>query len=133
MLDQLSGTTGFYSEIRAMSVFSFSRTTEVWGLNRVITIDMIDWWIERVGPKPYLLKIKRSFDHGYNHGDLTNVSNEDKAELRDLIMLMLEENYESIWKEMYSASTIAESIIKLEQLINADLEGTRFHRMPDSK
>jgi hypothetical protein len=116
-----------------MSVFSFSKTTEVWGLNRAITTHMIDWWIERAGPKPYLLMIKQSYDHGYNHGDLTEIADEDKAELRDLVRSMLENNYENSWHGVYSFPRVRESIIDLERLISADLEGARFHRSPDSK
>jgi hypothetical protein len=111
-----------------MSVFGFSKTEEVWGMNRSTTIDMIDWWIQRAGPKPYLLKIKQSYDHGYNHGDLTKVADKDKAELRDLVGLMLRNGYENRFSPS-SSSKIREELIKLERVINADLEGTEFYRV----
>ena len=115
-----------------MSVFGFSRTDEVWGLKRSITLDMIDWWIERVGPRPYLAKIKQSYDHGYNYGDLTEVADIDKAELRDLVQLMLKVGYENQLRlDPVATSQVRESLAELQRLLNGDLEGTPLHQQAD--
>ncbi|MCO5084254.1 MAG: hypothetical protein M9955_21680 [Rhizobiaceae bacterium] len=115
-----------------MSVFGFSKTDEVWGLKRSIVLDMIDWWIESAGPRPYLVKIKQSYGYGYNHGDLTEVGDADKAELRDLVQLMLRFGYENELRlDPAAMSRVRESLIELERLINGDLEGTPLHRQMD--
>ncbi len=112
-----------------MSIFEFSKTEKVWGLNRSTTLHMIDWWIDRAGPRPYLLKIKQSYDHGYNHGDLTKVADGDKAELRDLVQSMLEAGYENkLVADPTVAPQMRESLIELHGLLNCELEGTPFHR-----
>lgn len=112
-----------------MSVFRFSKTEAVWCLKRSITMDMIEWWIEHAGPKPYLLKIRESYDHGYNHGDLSKVSDEDKNELHDLVRLMLADGYEKRWEGIHVTSRVRAEIIELERLLSVDLEGTHFaHR-----
>lgn len=112
-----------------MSVFSFSKTDKVWGLKRSIALDMIDWWIERAGPRPYLLMIKQSYNHGYNHGDLTEVANLDKAELRDLVKMMLASGYEKQLRlDPVATSGVRESLAELQILLNGDLEGTPLHQ-----
>jgi len=117
-----------------MSVFSFSKTDEVWGLNRATTRGMIDWWIEQAGPRPYLLKIKESYEHGYNHGDLTVVTDDDKAGLRDFVMKMLETGYErNVHEDDQASAQIRESIHKLWHLLNADLEGTHYYQTPSQE
>ena len=89
---------------------------------------MILWWIERAGPRPYLLKLKQSYDHGYNHGDLTEVADSDKAELRDLVHLMLELGYENmLGRDASFAAQIRAQIGALWTLLNADLENTQFY------
>jgi hypothetical protein len=113
----------------SMSVFSFSKTDEVWGLNRATTKSIIDWWIEQAGSRPYLLKIRESYERGYNHGDLTVVTDADKAELRDLVMKMLKTGYErEVVNDDERAERVRESIFRLWSLINADLEGTPHHQ-----
>lgn len=111
-----------------MSVFSFNNTEKVWGLSRGVTYGMILWWIERAGPRPYLLELKQSYDHGYNHGDLTEVADSDKAELRDLVHLMLEVGYENTLGRDAPSTAIRESLGELWSLLNGDLEGTTFHQ-----
>jgi hypothetical protein len=116
-----------------MSVFSFGKTDRVWGLNNRITYGMIEWWIEQAGPKPYLLEIKESYDNGYNHGDMEKVANEDKAELRDLVEFMLTTGYERrCGMDASATARIRQSIGELWRLLNADLEGTRFHKSSDA-
>lgn len=93
---------------------------------------MIEWWIARAGPRPYLLKIKQSYDYGYNHGDLTEVADADKAELRDLVQLMLKSEYENQFRlDPAAASHERESLAALQRLINGDLEGTPLHQQMD--
>ena len=115
-----------------MSVFSFSKTDKVWGLKHSLVTDMIDWWIEQAGPTPYLLEIKHSYNIGFNHGNLTEVADEDKAELRDLVGLMLRTGYESRLRlNAVSTAQVREHIIELERMLNSDLEGTRFYQPLD--
>ena len=93
---------------------------------------MIDWWIEQAGPKPYLLAIKQSYDIGLNHGNLSEVADEDKAELRDLVGLMLKTGYESrVRLDAIATAQMREQIIELERMLNSDLEGTRFYQSLD--
>jgi hypothetical protein len=114
-----------------LSVFSFSKTDKVWGLNNGLVRDMIGWWIEHAGARPYLLEIKHSYDIGLNHGDLTQVADEDKAELRDLVGLMLKTGYESgLRLDAASTARVREHMIQLQRMLNADLEGTRFYQPP---
>jgi hypothetical protein len=116
-----------------VSVFSFSKTETVWGVKTALTLDLINWWIARAGHKPYLLKIQESYHHGINHGDMSEVVPEDKAELRDMVQLMLKDRYEERYHEAGS-SYIAElraSLGELARLLNADLEGTPFYREHD--
>lgn len=90
---------------------------------------MITWWIGQVGPKPYLTKLKQSYDHGYNHGDLSEVADVDKAELRDLVRLMLETGYAGQFtQDAKSAAYLQGSLAELERLLDDDLEGTAFHQ-----
>jgi hypothetical protein len=94
---------------------------------------MIGWWIEQAGPRPYLLKIKQSYDHGYNHGDLTEVEDIDKAELRDLVQLMLKIGYErQLRRDEAATSRVRESLAEFLWLLNGELEGTPFHQQMDS-
>lgn len=113
-----------------MSVFRFRKTDEVWSLRRSIVLDMIDWWIESAGSRPFLIKFKQSYDYGYNHGDLTEVADADKAELRDLVQLMLKSGYENQLRlDPVATSHVRESLTELQRLLNADLEGTPlYHR-----
>lgn len=112
-----------------MSVFSFSKTGKVWGPNNVTTYGMITWWIGQVGPKPYLIELKQSYDHGYNHGDLSEVADADKAELRSLVRLMLETGYaRQFTQDAKSAAYLQGSLAEFERLLDDDLEGTAFHR-----
>jgi len=116
-----------------LSVFGFSKTGKVWGLNRGITMRMIDWWIDRAGPRPYLLEIRQSYDHGYNHGDLTKVADSDKAELRDLVQSMLDAGYENkLVADATQVPRVRESLIELQGLLNGELEGTPFHQSAGS-
>ena len=93
---------------------------------------MIDWWIEQAGPRPYLLKIKQSYNIGLNHGNLNEVADEDKAELRDLVGLMLKTGYESRLRlDAISTAQMREQIIELERMLNSDLEGTPFYQTLD--
>jgi hypothetical protein len=115
-----------------LSVFSFSKTDKVWGLKNSLVTDMIDWWIEQAGPKPYLLEIKHSYDIGLNHGNVSEVADGDKAELRDLVGFMLKTGYESRLRlDAVSTTQIREHIIELERMLNSDLEGTRFYQPLD--
>jgi hypothetical protein len=112
-----------------LSVFSFSKTDKVWGLNNSLVRKMIDWWIERAGPRPYLLEIKHSYEIGFNHGDLRKVADEDKAEMRDLVGLMLTSGYESrLSLNAASTAQVRAQLIELERMLNGDLEGTSFCR-----
>jgi hypothetical protein len=112
-----------------LSVFSFSKTDKVWGLKHSLVTDMIDWWIKQAGPRPYLLEIKHSYDIGFNHGNLSEVADEDKAELRDLVGLMLKTGYESRLRlNAVSRTEVREHIIELERMLISDLEGTRFYQ-----
>lgn len=116
-----------------MSVFSFSRSEAVWGVRTAITLNLIDWWIAHAGPKPYLLKIQESYDHGINHGDLSEVAPEDKVELRGMVQLMLKDKYEdSYGRGTPLAAELRVALIELEQLINLDLEGTPFYQQRDA-
>ena len=115
-----------------MSVFSFSKTDKVWGVKIGLVRDMIDWWIEQAGPRPYLLEIKQSYNTGLNHGNLNEVADEDKAELRDLVRLMLKTGYESRLRlDAISTAQMREQIIELERMLNSDLEGTPFYQTLD--
>jgi hypothetical protein len=114
-----------------LSVFRFSKTDKVWGLKNGLVREMIDWWIEHAGPRPYLLEIKHSYDIGFNHGDLTEVADEDKAELRDLVGLMLKTGYENRLRlDAASTAQVREHIVELERMLNSDLEGTNFYQPP---
>ena len=93
---------------------------------------MIDWWIESAGPRPFLIKIKQSYDYGYNHGDLTEVTDADKAELRDLVQLMVKSGYYNrLQLDPVATSQVRESLTVLQRLLNADLEGTPLHQQID--
>ena len=112
-----------------MSVFSFSKTDKVWGVKSGLVREMIDWWIEQAGPRPYLLELKHSYNIGLNHGNLSEVADEDKAELRDLVGLMLKTSYESRFRlDAISRAQMREQLIELERMLNSDLEGTCFHQ-----
>lgn len=116
-----------------MSVFSFGKSEKVWGLRRSITMAMIEWWIGVAGPKPYLLTIQQSFEHGINHGDLEIVSDEDKAELRDMVGLMLEIGFETTLVESTEQrQNVRRQIVDLFNLIEGDLTDTRFGRRPQA-
>lgn len=86
---------------------------------------MIDWWIEQAGPRPYLMKIKQSYDHGYNHGDLSEMSDADKAELRHLVQRMLDTGYEA-QEGPEIADTVRAAIVEFRTLLDIDLEGTLY-------
>lgn len=113
-----------------MSVFSFGRTEAVWGVNTAMTLNLIDWWIAHAGPKPYLLKIQESYDHGIKHGNMSEVVPEDKAELRDMVQLMLKDRFEERYHEAGNAyvAKLRASLGELERLLNEDLEGTPFYQ-----
>ena len=129
---QPSGAPGPRDRALALRVFSFSKTNEVWGLRRSATICMIEWWIERTGPKPYLLTIQQSYEHGIDHGNLEVAADKDKAELRDLVPLMLETRYESsLSADADTMSELRRYIVELYRLLGADLEGTSFHQPLD--
>ena len=87
---------------------------------------------EQAGPRHYLLEIKHSYNIGLNHGNLSEVADEDKAELRELVGLMLKTGYESRLRlDAISTAQMRERIIQLERMLNSDLEGTRFHQPLD--
>ena len=55
-----------------------------------------------------------------------------KAELRDLVGLMLKTGYESRLRlDAISTAQMREQIIELERMLNSDLEGTCFHQPLD--
>lgn len=115
-----------------MSVFSFSKTDRVWGLQRGAAMDAIEWWIEKAGPKPYLLAIQRSYEHGYNHGNLCDVADQDKAELLDLVQMMIRGGYPNHPEiEASHAHQIRQYLVELQELIEIDLADTPFERRKD--
>ena len=88
---------------------------------------MLDWWIERAGPRPYLLQIKQSYDFGYNHGDLSAVEDSDKAELRNLVRSMLASHYElTVCPDETSALQLRHALQELHGHLTNEIAGTAY-------
>ena len=60
------------------------------------------------------------------------MADEDKAELRDFVELMLKTGWENRLRlDAISTAQLREQIVELERMLNSDLEGTRFHQPLD--
>ena len=65
-----------------MGVLSLGDDLPVWGGGGRIIYSVIRYAIRLIGEKPHLIKLRQSFDHGYNHADLSDLTYNELTEFR---------------------------------------------------
>lgn len=69
-----------------MGVLSLGAGLPVWNGGTRIILSLIDFAIETVGEETYLIAFKTSFEHGYNHADLSVLSPSQFAEFHQIVI-----------------------------------------------